>query len=91
MVAFYMSLVGRILKLDGNTVEGSPYSRYYIISTDSVSSKTVVSLLAQELHKHGLLPSADVATFSFEQFGPKAGFEYRYECTFCEVNVGDGC
>jgi len=77
VVAFYMSLLGRILKLDGNAVEGSPYSRYYIISTDSVSSKTVVSLLAQELHKHGLLPSADVATFSFEQFGPKAGFEYR--------------
>lgn len=77
LTAFYVSLLERVLKLDGKAVEGSPYSRYYIISAENVTSNTVVTLLAQELHKHGLVPSADVTTVSFDQLGPEAGYEYR--------------
>jgi len=69
---FYVDLFGRVLKLDGKAVGGSPYSRYYIISKESLPAATVQASIAGELHKRGLLPSADVVTLSFEQLGPLA-------------------
>jgi len=72
LVAFYVSLLGRVLKLDGKAVEGSPYSRYYIVSAKNVSFNAVVTVIAQELHKRGVLSSTDIVTLSFEQLGPLA-------------------
>ncbi|KLO11813.1 NAD(P)-binding protein [Schizopora paradoxa] len=70
LVSLYVTLVGKVVQLDGKSIEGSPYSRYYIATAESVPFKTIVSLLAPELHKRGALPKADIASFTYEQLGP---------------------
>ncbi len=75
---FYVDLFGRVLKLGDKAVGGSPYSRYYIISKESLPAATVQASIAAELHKRGLLPSVDVVALSFEQLGPLAKCVYSF-------------
>jgi len=69
---FYVALFGKVVKLDGKAAGGSPYSRYYIISTENLAFKTIQSVITAELHKRGLLPSAELATVTYGQLGPLA-------------------
>jgi len=66
---FYVAVFDRVLKLDGKFVGGSPYSRYYIISTENLAFKTVQTLIAAELHKRGLLASSELTTVAYEELG----------------------
>jgi hypothetical protein len=50
----------------------SPYERYYIASTESVTWKRIFELFAGSLHKRGLIASPTPVSVTYEDAGPFA-------------------
>jgi len=86
---FYVAVFDRVLKLDGKFVGGSPYSRYYIISTENLAFKTVQTLIAAELHKRGLLASSELTTVAYEELGliAKYAFNFVFSSFACQAEL----
>lgn len=74
------------MKLDGKRVEGSAYSRYYVISAENLSFKTVQNAFAKELHRRGLLPSTDLKTATPDEVGDLAKC-VNLSCNECNFEI----
>ncbi|KAH9890162.1 hypothetical protein F4778DRAFT_374543 [Xylariomycetidae sp. FL2044] len=70
VLTFLLSLIERVVK---DEIQGSAYSKYYILSGPTVTNKDLATGFARAMHQVGIMPSPEPKSVAFEEAGGLAG------------------